>query len=67
MRIFLLAWNPNRWIWETLSKDIEEIDQTGFMTCAWSVVSDAICQLEVVFLSCGLGANQRGLLGQATL
>ena len=63
MRIFLLAWNPNRWIWETLSKDIEEIDQTGFMTRAWSVGKRRDLPIGSRVFVMRLGSEPKGIVG----
>ena len=39
MKTFLFAWNPKKWNWEALEKDIEKIENAGRTTEMWSVVS----------------------------
>ena len=39
MKTFLFTWNPKKWNWSTLEKDIEQIENAGLLTKMWSVAS----------------------------
>ncbi|MEL6674363.1 MAG: hypothetical protein AAFR61_19300 [Bacteroidota bacterium] len=39
MNTFLFTWNPKKWVWENLAKQIREIQTQGYAEQAWSVAS----------------------------
>lgn len=39
MRSYLFGWNPLKFAWDDLDKDIEKLQNTGELTDNWSVVS----------------------------
>ncbi|MGQ0601584.1 MAG: HNH endonuclease [Anaerolineales bacterium] len=51
MATYLLTWNPTKWKWQTLEKQIDEIKRTGYSNDSWSCgVSKRILPGDRVFL-----------------
>jgi hypothetical protein len=44
MKAYLFGWNPLKWPWEDLDKDIKKLSQTGELKDNWSVVSHKTIQ-----------------------
>ena len=63
MNTFLFAWNPERWDWTDLEKNIEELEKTGRVAQMWSCVSHKLINIgDRVFLI-KLGRGKRGIIG----
>ena len=63
MATYLLTWNPNRWQWDDLQANVEEIAQKGFHLGNWSTgVSKKIQRGDRLFLI-RLGREPKGIIG----
>src|SRR5258708_36669794 len=63
MKTYLLLWNPNKWDWNTLESDIEQVDLTGRCSQRWSCgVTKSIESGDRVFLL-RVGKEPSGIIG----
>ncbi len=63
MKTYLLLWNPNRWDWDTLESDIEQVDLTGRCSQSWSCgVTKSIESGDRIFLL-RVGKEPKGIVG----
>ena len=63
MATFLLTWNPNRWHWDDLQANVEEVAEKGFHLGNWSTgVSKKIQRGDRLFLI-RLGKEPKGIIG----
>lgn len=62
MPTFLLTWNPKKWNWKSLEKDIETVRAKGKKRDTWSVgITKRITEGDRVFLM-KLGEPPRGMI-----
>lgn len=62
MKAFLFVWNPKKWNWAAINQGIDSINQNGYFTEKWSVISHRkIQQGDRVFLM-RLGVEPKGLM-----
>jgi len=62
MKTFLLAWNPDKWKWDNLNENIDELHLTGHTYHLWSIASYKKAQIgDRVFLM-RLGKKPKGLM-----
>lgn len=62
MKTFLFAWNPKNWDWETLDDGIKEIDQKGYTTEKWSVLSHKKISIGDRAFLVRLGKEPKGIM-----
>ncbi len=63
MATYLLTWNPNRWYWDDLQANVEEVAEKGFHLGNWSTgVSKKIQRGDRLFLI-RLGKEPKGIIG----
>lgn len=62
MNTYLFVWNPNRWTWDTIENDIEQVDLTGKCSQRWSCGNTkSIRPGDRIFLL-KLGTEPKGLI-----
>jgi 5-methylcytosine-specific restriction enzyme A len=62
MATYLLTWNPQKWTWEDLQEDVDELAEKGFVTFRWSCGnSKRIAKGDRVFLL-RQGEEPRGVM-----
>ena len=63
MNTFLLTWNPSNWSWETLEKDIKQLEKLGVYRDSWSCGNrkHTIKSGDRVFLM-RLGVEPKGIM-----
>jgi hypothetical protein len=64
MAAFLLAWNPERFNWSTLRKDIARIQRKGFVTERWSCGNRTYLPKGSDIYLIRLGAALKGIVGR---
>lgn len=63
MKTYLFAWNPNRWTWDTLDRDIEQVDLNGRCSIRWSCGNTkSIKPGDRIFLI-KIGTTPKGIIG----
>lgn len=63
MNTYLFVWNPNRWTWDTLEEDVEEVNATGNCPESWSCgVNKSIKKGDRAFLI-RIGSEPKGIMG----
>jgi 5-methylcytosine-specific restriction enzyme A len=63
MKTYLLVWNPIRWPWEHIEKNIEEVNKFGKCSENWSCANNkSIEQGDRVFLI-KVGTEPKGIIG----
>jgi 5-methylcytosine-specific restriction protein A len=63
MKTYLFVWNPNRWTWDTLDNEIEEVNKTGNCSESWSCgVNKSIHKGDRAFLI-RVGVEPKGIMG----
>lgn len=66
MATYLLTWNPNRWQWDDLQANVEEVAEKGFHLGRWSTgVSKKIQKGDRLFLI-RLGTEPKGIIGSGS-
>ncbi|HEY8927637.1 MAG TPA: hypothetical protein VIM55_00500 [Mucilaginibacter sp.] len=60
-KAYLFGWNPIKWKWEGLDKDIETLSKTGKLEDNWSVVSHKTIQPGDRAYIVRLGVEPRGI------
>src|ERR1700749_351192 len=60
-KAYLFGWNPIKWKWEDLDKDIETLSKTGKLEDNWSVVSHKTIQPGDRAYIVRLGVEPRGI------
>lgn len=58
---FLFAWNPDKWNWTTLEKNIEQLENSGKVTEMWSCVSHKTIKPGDRAFLVRLGSEPRGI------
>ena len=61
MNTYLFAWNPKKWNWDTLLKDIDTVQKKGYVTRVWSSSNGNIRPGDRAFLV-KLGVEPRGII-----
>ena len=64
MAAFLLAWNPERFRWNSLQKDIAKIRRKGFLTDRWSCGNRKDLPKGSEFFLIRLGPAPKGIVGR---
>ncbi len=59
---FLFAWNPEKWKWEDLEKNIEELNEKGTTTLRWSCKSHKSIRIGDRAFLVRLGDAPRGIM-----
>ncbi len=59
---FLFAWNPSKWPWEDLEKNIEELQKAGKVTLRWSCRSHKQVKVGDRAFLVRLGSNPKGIM-----
>jgi 5-methylcytosine-specific restriction protein A len=62
MATYLLTWNPNRFDWKTLKKQIREVQRNGFVSTDWSVGSTKRIKPYDRLFMIRLGKEPRGIM-----
>lgn len=63
MNTFLFAWNPEKWDWEHLEQNIEELEKTGRVYQMWSCASHKSVKVGDRAFLIKLGKGNRGIIG----
>lgn len=61
MNTFLFAWNPEKWNWENLEQNIEQLENTGKASERWSCASHKKIKLGDRAFLVRLGSEPRGI------
>jgi hypothetical protein len=64
MAAFLLSWNPEKYFWKSLRKDIVRIRRKGYLTGRWSCGNRADLPKGSEFFLVRLGPALKGLVGR---
>jgi len=63
MNTYLFAWNPKKWPWDDLAKDLETLRKRGRLRERWSCVSHKTVQPGDRAFLVQVGVNPRGIIG----
>jgi 5-methylcytosine-specific restriction protein A len=63
MKTYLFAWNPNKWAWEHLEENIEELKTTGVTSQMWSCASHKAVNVGDRAFLIKLGEKENGIIG----
>ena len=63
MATYLFAWNPKRWVWGNLERELETVRRTGSLTDRWSCGNSKTIRPGSRFFLIRLGDSQRGIVG----
>jgi len=63
MAAFLLSWNPEKFNWDTLRKEIARVRRKGFVTERWSCGNRTDLPKGSEFFLIRLGPALKGLVG----
>ena len=67
MKTYLLVWNPKRWSWDHIEKNIEEVNKFGWCSENWSCGNNkSIEPGDRVFLI-KVGTEPKGIVGAGTV
>ncbi len=64
MAAFLLSWNPEKYLWKSLRKDIVRVRRKGYLTGRWSCGNRADLPKGSEFFLVRLGPALKGLVGR---
>jgi len=64
MAAFLLSWNPEKFHWDTLRKEIARVQRKGFVTARWSCGNRTDLPKGSEFFLIRLGPALKGLVGR---
>ncbi len=59
---YLFLWNPKKWTWDTLEKDIEQVDKTGKCSQRWSCGRTKTIQTGDRIFLLKLGTEPKGII-----
>ncbi|WP_343614403.1 HNH endonuclease [Flavobacterium sp.] len=65
MKSFLFAWNPYEWAWDSLEKDIQELNHNGSLSHIWSCKSHRIAEVgdRAFLIKLGKKTKVKGIIG----
>jgi len=63
MATYLLAWNPKRWVWGNLERELETVRRSGSLTDRWSCGNSKAIRPGSRFFLIRLGDSRRGIVG----
>lgn len=63
MQTYLFAWNPSRWDWEDIDKEIQKISKRGYLDRGWSAGNRKNIPLGSRFFLIRLGSGEKGIIG----
>ncbi len=67
MPAYLFAWNPHKWPWPEMEKDIETLRRTGHLREDWSCASHRSIRVGDRAFMVHVGEEPRGIIGSGTV